>query len=174
MVKFKRKQLIEAVKVRNIDFNGVAFDGNPFSDFPSWLSKALEDRKIKICVDNRDYASWEVLCHDREVCVAEPGDWIILEDNNFRVYDSDLFEETFEICKLFERNEQKMADSRRAEGARQEYKERKYHSEDRMRTCVGCANPEYCIRDAICNYTGSPMLNPDGSIAESFRYDEKT
>jgi hypothetical protein len=34
--------------------------------------------------------------------------------------------------------------------------------------CNGCTQPEYCRGNAECHYTGSPMINPDGSPRSDF------
>ena len=41
-------------------------------------------------------------------------------------------------------------------------------SDQKLPICRGCTQPEYCRGNAECHYTGSPMINPDGTIRTDF------
>jgi hypothetical protein len=89
MPRFKSKVVeIDAVQVKAADYNAhrgcdhktrhcTAWDSAPFSDYPDWLTAAIEQHKV---IDHNrggsDYAQWDI--HTLEgVMTAQPGDWII-------------------------------------------------------------------------------------------------
>lgn len=63
---------IESVIVTAADYNGIDFDGCPFSALPDWLLDAARSGAIAIKPDDRDYAMWRV-----GNAIAEPGDSIV-------------------------------------------------------------------------------------------------
>ena len=66
-----------AVRVTAADFNGVSFDGSPFSCLPQWLKDALADGALFMhCGGERDYATWGIVTHSG-IVNAEPGDYIL-------------------------------------------------------------------------------------------------
>lgn len=66
---------MERVMITAADFNGESWDGSPFSAFPDWLRDAVQNGKVDVKPDDRDYALWSVLTPAGRV-VAEPGDFI--------------------------------------------------------------------------------------------------
>lgn len=70
-----------AVQVKAPDWNGVSFDGRPFSAMPDWLVHCI--KRFVILPHTRrhtDYAEWDVPTPNGNVS-AEPGDWIIRHEN---------------------------------------------------------------------------------------------
>jgi len=67
-----------AIHVTMAKFNGVYFDGSPFSAMPDWLEEALKKRRIVLVAPRKDtdYAKWEVTTPHGPMFAA-PGDWII-------------------------------------------------------------------------------------------------
>lgn len=83
MPKFRKKPVeIEAVQVTAADANLALppekmFDGSPFSDWPDWLVKAIDDGTVYPHTRrNTDYADWDIVTLEGTM-TAIPGDWII-------------------------------------------------------------------------------------------------
>lgn len=76
----KKSIVIEAVQVTAADYNGRAWDGEPFrlrgAPVPEWLGMALQDGTLKVHPDDRDYARWAIETREGTM-IADPGDWII-------------------------------------------------------------------------------------------------
>lgn len=73
-----------AVQVKAADYNGISFDGCPFSALPEWLLNAIDDKRMLISSGREtDYAEWHVFSDldDGSYSVASPGDWIIRREN---------------------------------------------------------------------------------------------
>jgi len=84
-----------AVKVSAADWNGYEFDGCPFDHVPQWLIDAENDGKIK--GDNpgsTDYLVWRVQTPKGER-IAEPGDWIVLMNNDLFVMSNNDYQLRF-------------------------------------------------------------------------------
>ena len=83
----------EAVKVTAADFNGINWDGSPFSALPEWLREAIEQGIVSVEPSNTDYARWRV------VTVAGPGDKIVKKSlASSRVSDTDAIRKALECC----------------------------------------------------------------------------
>jgi hypothetical protein len=68
---------VSAVQVLNADYNGVDFDGAPFSDMPEWLVRAFKNERIVISTKNHtDYAEFLIKKLEGDILIT-PGDWII-------------------------------------------------------------------------------------------------
>lgn len=97
----KKPVVIEAVRVTACDFNPSAenpFDGQPFSEFPSWLISALSEHKITPhSRGGTDYAQWDIQTLEGTM-TAQPGDWVILGVKG-EIYPCkpDIFAQTYEI-----------------------------------------------------------------------------
>ena len=60
------------VKVTLADFNGQSFDGRPFSAIPTWLEAAMKAEVVSLNYSGgRDYAEWNVKCHDGVVIAGQ-------------------------------------------------------------------------------------------------------
>jgi len=73
------------------------WDGNPEGDFPSWLRKAINDKKAKVCVDFNNIISIQIETLGGSLRVL-PGNYIILGVMG-EIYPckSDIFEMTYEL-----------------------------------------------------------------------------
>lgn len=103
-MRFRKKPVVvEAVQVTAADFNGVDFDGSPFSEIPQWLVDALENGMVAVEPDTRDYAMWRVGTLEdgpswQAKHIASPGDWIIRGiKGELYPCKPDIFEATYEI-----------------------------------------------------------------------------
>lgn len=76
-MKFRKKPVvIEAVRILATDYNGIDWDGSPFSEAPDWLAAAVKDGTLSVLPSDRDYAMWQIKTLEG-VMTAGPDDWII-------------------------------------------------------------------------------------------------
>lgn len=65
---------MKTVKVTSADFNGIDWDGCPFSEITEWLMAAISVGRITMNTHGHtDYSRWDVST-PRGVVTAEPGD----------------------------------------------------------------------------------------------------
>lgn len=89
----------------NTDYNGIDFDGSPFSGTPIWLLNAIELEKIAVANADTDYACWDIITLEG-VMRAIPGDYIIKGvKGEFYPCKPDIFEETYEPVDTKEQDE---------------------------------------------------------------------
>ena len=98
MARFRKKPVvIDAVRVKATDYNGVDWDGSPFSEVPPWLLQAVTSGAVRpVTPRHTDYADWEIKTLEG-VMLATPDDWIIRGING-ELYPckADIFAKTYE------------------------------------------------------------------------------
>jgi hypothetical protein len=95
-----RKHPIHAVQILGPDFNGRDFDGMPFSDYPGWLRKVLQDNTLRITNRRQtDYAEFTLDVEDGRAWHLTPGDYMVYVGGKVSAMKELVFETYFTISK---------------------------------------------------------------------------